>query len=69
MRILLLRFKVAGAKLKGINRQVLITFWQYLLRQDVKHCVLRSMNSLIQCEAGKNCLSGGRNPLCQFEGL
>jgi hypothetical protein len=40
-------FEFVVAKLKSINHQVLIKFWQNRFKQEVKHYGLRSKNSSV----------------------
>jgi hypothetical protein len=51
---------------KDTNRQVLIRLGHNWLKQKVKHCVLKSINSSIIFEIGKNCLSSERSLLLVY---
>jgi hypothetical protein len=53
--------EIATAKLKSINCQVVIKFWQNWLKQEVKYYCLWSTNSLILFGTRKNCLISGRS--------
>jgi hypothetical protein len=54
-----LMLKLILKNLKGINCQVLIKFWQNWFKFNVKHHVLRAINSIIIFRKRKNCLSSG----------
>jgi hypothetical protein len=58
-----LRLKFLLQSWKSINSQIVITFWQNWLKQEMKHYCLRSINSLILFRIRKNCLINGRSLL------
>jgi hypothetical protein len=48
---------------KGINPQVLITFWSNWLKQEVKHYVLRYTNLVVSLGIRRTCHRSGRSLL------
>jgi hypothetical protein len=58
-----LEVEIAVVKLKSIDRQVVIKFWQNQFKQEVNYYCLRSINSLILFGIRKNCLISRRRLL------
>jgi hypothetical protein len=62
-----LRLKLLLQTLKIINHHLVITFWQSLFKQEVKHCSLGSTNASISLGTRKKCLVCGRRNLLLYQ--